>query len=112
MSFLGFQKAKGRTRLSKGRTGLSHMKVNMLSFFLHQRAHQFYPKLISLMQVALTANGVIDDFFYLEIVPMYNLSKLCPVPSCPYTNSILLDQSAKLRQKAHNTSYISVPLEQ
>ena len=77
------------------------MKVNMLSF-LRQRAHQFYPKLIFPMQVALAANGVMAYFFYLEIVPMDNLRKLCPAPLCPDTNRICITGSER-QVKAEST---------
>ena len=77
------------------------MKVNMLRI-LRQRAHQFYPKLISPMQVAFASNGVMDDFFYLEIGPMYDLSKLCPVSSCPDTNRICITGSER-QVKAEST---------
>ena len=54
------------------------------------------------MQVALATNGGMDDFFYLEISPMYNLSKLCPVPPSSDTNSICIAGSER-QVKAQNT---------
>ena len=43
----------------------------MLSFFTPEGAPNYQKLIISPKQVALVANGVIGDFFYLEITPMY-----------------------------------------
>ena len=43
----------------------------MLSFLTPEGAPNYRKLIISPKQVPLVANGVIDDFFYLEITPMY-----------------------------------------
>ena len=42
----------------------------MLSFLTPEGAPNYRKLIISPKQVALVANGVMDDFFYLEINPM------------------------------------------
>ena len=46
-------------------------KVKMLSFLTPEGAPNDRKLIISPKQVALVAIGVMDDFFYLEITPMY-----------------------------------------
>ena len=46
-------------------------KVKMLSFLTPEGAPNYRKLLISPKQVALVANGVIADFFYLQITPIY-----------------------------------------
>ena len=48
----------------------------MLSFLTLEGAQNYRKLIISPKQVALIANGVMDDFFYLEITPMYFLFDL------------------------------------
>ena len=43
----------------------------MLSFLTSEGAPNYRKFIISPKQVALVANGVMDDFFYLEFTPMY-----------------------------------------
>ena len=43
----------------------------MLSFLTPEGALNYRKLIISPKQLALVANGVMDDFFYLEITPMY-----------------------------------------
>ena len=43
----------------------------MLSFLTPEGAPNYRKLIISPKQVPLVANGVMDDFFYLEITPMY-----------------------------------------
>ena len=43
----------------------------MLSFLTPEGAPNYRKLIISTKQLALVANGVMDDFFYLEITPMY-----------------------------------------
>ena len=43
----------------------------MLSFLTPEGAPNYRKLKISPKQVALVANGVMDDFFYLEVTPMY-----------------------------------------
>ena len=43
----------------------------MLSFLTPEGAPNYRKLIISPKQVALVANGVMDDFFYLEITPIY-----------------------------------------
>ena len=43
----------------------------MLSFLTPEGAPNYRKLIISPKQVALVANGVMDDLFYLEITPMY-----------------------------------------
>ena len=45
--------------------------VKMLSFLTPEGALNYRKIIISPKQVALVVNGVMDDFFYLEIIPMY-----------------------------------------
>ena len=40
-------------------------------FLTPEGAPNYWELIISPKQVPLVANGVIDDFFYLEITPMY-----------------------------------------
>ena len=42
----------------------------MLSFLTQEGAPNYRKLIISPKQVALVANGVMDDFFYLEFTPM------------------------------------------
>ena len=42
----------------------------MLSFLTPEGAPNYRKLIISPKQVALSANGVMDDFFYLEITPL------------------------------------------
>ena len=42
----------------------------MLSFLTPEGAPNYRKLIISPKQVALVANGVMDDFFYLEFTPM------------------------------------------
>ena len=48
----------------------------MLSFLTPEGAPNYWKLIISPKQVALVANGVMGDFFYLEITPMYFLFDL------------------------------------
>ena len=43
----------------------------MLSFLTPEGASNYRKLIISPKKVALVANGVMDDFFYLEITPMH-----------------------------------------
>ena len=45
--------------------------MKMLSFLTPEGALNYRNIIISPKQIALVANGVMDDFFYLEITPMY-----------------------------------------
>ena len=45
--------------------------VKMLSFLTPEGALNYRNIIISPKQIALFANGVMDDFFYLEITPMF-----------------------------------------
>ena len=48
----------------------------MLSFLTSEGAPNYLKLIIFPKQVPLVANGVLDDFFYLEITPMYFLFDL------------------------------------
>ena len=48
----------------------------MLSFLTPEGAPNYRKLIISPKQVALVGNGVLGDFFYLEITPMYLLFDL------------------------------------
>ena len=81
MSFLGFQKPElgcKKTELGCHEAGLDchNTKVKMLSFLTSEGAPNYRKLIISPKQVALVANGVMCDFFYLEITPMYFLFDL------------------------------------
>ena len=76
MSFLGFQKAELGCKLAKlgcNEAGLDchNTKVKMLSFLTPEGAPNYWKLIISPKQVALIANGVMDDFFYLQITPIH-----------------------------------------
>ena len=76
MSFLGFQKAELGCKVAKlgcNEAGLDchNTKVNMLSFLTPEGAQNYRKLIISPKQVALVANGVMDDFFYLQITPKH-----------------------------------------
>ena len=43
----------------------------MLCFLTPEGALNYWKLIISPKQLALVANGVMDDFFYLEVTPMY-----------------------------------------
>ena len=69
MSFLGFQKAE----LGCNEAGLDchNTKVKMLNFLTPEGAPNYQKLIVSPKQVALVANGVMDDFFYLQITPIH-----------------------------------------
>ena len=76
MSFLGFQKAEQGCKFAKlgcDEAGLDchNTKVKMLSFLTPEGAPNYRKLIISPKQVALVANGVMDDFFYLQITPIH-----------------------------------------
>ena len=76
MSFLGFQNAELGCKLAKlgcNEAGLDchNTKVRMLSFLTPEGAPNYRKLIISPKQVALVANGVMDDFFYLQITPIH-----------------------------------------
>ena len=56
-------------------------KAKMLSFLTPEGAPNYRKLKISPKQVALVANGVMDDFFYLEITPicLFDLTLHVPV---------------------------------
>ena len=54
--------------------------VKMLSFLTPEGALNYRNIIISPKQIALVANGVMDDFFYLEINPMYIVCLILYVP--------------------------------
>ena len=75
-SFLSFQKAElgcKYAELGCHEAGLAchNTKVKMLSFLTPEGAPNNWKLIISPEQVALVVNGVMDNFFYLEITPMY-----------------------------------------
>ena len=45
--------------------------MKLLSFLTPEGAPNYRKLIITPKQVALVANGVMDDLFYLEITPMY-----------------------------------------
>ena len=60
----------------------------MLRILTPEGGPNYRKLIISPKQVALVANGVMDDFFYLEITPMYFLFDLIfyvPVNNLPVT---------------------------
>ena len=76
MSFLGFQKAELGCKLAKlgcNEAGLDchNTKVKMLSILTPEGAPNYRKFIISSKQVALVANGVMDDFYYLQITPIH-----------------------------------------
>ena len=47
------------------------MVLKMLSFLTPEGALNYRNIIISPKQIALVANGVMGDFFYIEVIPMY-----------------------------------------
>ena len=81
MSFLGFQKTeldckKTSQSCKKAELGCHNTKVNMLRILTPEGAPILSEIIVSPLQAALAANGVLEDFSYQEILPMNNLRNL------------------------------------